>query len=138
MSTTQMSQTTYGFGVSVDLPYDEAIERTKAALKEEGFGVLTEIDVRKTLKEKIDADFEPYIILGACNPKLAHRALLAEHEIGLLLPCNVIVHDDGDGRSKVSVMDPNAAMGLVEGDAVAAVAAEAREKLQRALERLQK
>lgn len=133
-----MSQTTYGFGVSVDLPYDEAIERTKAALKEEGFGVLTEIDVRKTLKEKIDADFEPYIILGACNPKLAHRALLAEHEIGLLLPCNVIVHDDGDGRSKVSVMDPNAAMGLVEGDAVAAVAAEAREKLQRALERLQK
>ncbi|HMM41584.1 MAG TPA: DUF302 domain-containing protein [Thermomicrobiales bacterium] len=138
MSTTQMSQTTYGFGVTVDLPYDEAIERTKAALKEEGFGVLTEIDVRKTLKEKIDADFEPYIILGACNPGLAHRALLAEHEIGLLLPCNVIVHDDGDGRSKVSVMDPNAAMGLVESDAVAAVAAEAREKLQRALEALQK
>lgn len=138
MSTTQMTQTTYGFGISVDLPYDEAIEATKAALKEEGFGVLTEIDVRKTLKEKIDADFEPYIILGACNPKLAHRALQAEHEIGLLLPCNVIVHDDGDGRSKVSVMDPNAAMGLVEGDAVAAVAAEARQKLERALERLQK
>ncbi len=133
-----MSQTTYGFGVSVDLPYEEAIEATKAALKAEGFGVLTEIDVRKTLKEKIDADFEPYIILGACNPHLAHRALQAEHEIGLLLPCNVIVHDDGDGRSKVSVMDPNAAMGLVASDAVAAVAAEAREKLQRALETLQK
>lgn len=132
-----MSQTTYGFGVSIDVPYEEAIERTKAALKEFGFGVLTEIDVRKTLKEKIDADFEPYIILGACNPTLAHRALQAEHEIGLLLPCNVIVHADGDGRSKVSVMDPSAAMGLVEGDAVAAVATEARQKLQSALELLQ-
>ena len=98
----------------------------------------TEIDVRKTLKEKIDADFEPYIILGACNPKLAHRALQAEHEIGLLLPCNVIVHDDGNGRSKVSVMDPSAAMGLVGSDSIAAVAAEARETLERALEHLRK
>jgi uncharacterized protein (DUF302 family) len=133
-----MSQTTYGFGITVDLPYEEAIEATKAALKEEGFGILTEIDVRKTLKEKIDADFEPYIILGACNPKLAHRALQAEHEIGLLLPCNVIVHDDGNGRSKVSVMDPSAAMGLVGSDSIAAVAAEARETLERALEHLRK
>lgn len=123
----------YGFGVTTRLSYAEAIERTKAALKEEGFGVLTEIDVAATLKQKIDVDFEPYIILGACNPRLAHQALLAEHEIGLLLPCNVIVHSHGPHETRVSVMDPAAALGIVGNDAIAEVAAEARERLERAL-----
>jgi uncharacterized protein (DUF302 family) len=128
--------TSYGFGVTLDVPYEVAIERAKAALKEEGFGVLTEIDVKATLKQKIDAEFEPYIILGACNPQLAYRALQAEHEIGMLLPCNVIVHDEGNGRSRVSVMDPAAAMGVVDNEALQPVAAEARERLQRAMNSL--
>ena len=123
----------YGFGVTTRLPYDVARARTTAALKDEGFGVLTEIDVAATLKQKIDVDFEPYIILGACNPRLAHQALQAEHEIGLLLPCNVIVHSDGPHETRVSVMDPAAAMGIVGNDAVAQVAAEARARLERVL-----
>src|SRR5579859_5052667 len=111
-----MDHTPYGFGKNVDLPYEEAIERTKAALKTQGFGVLTEIDVKKTMKEKLDADFQPYIILGACNPQLAHKALTAESEIGLLLPCNVVVHQEDDG-SRVMVMDPEAALGIVQSKA---------------------
>jgi uncharacterized protein (DUF302 family) len=130
-----MSQnaTTYGFGTTLEVPYAEAIERTKAALKAEGFGVLTEIDIRKTLKEKIDADVDDYVILGACNPQLAHRALQAEPEIGLLLPCNVIVYAEGESRSRVAVMDPAAALGIVENPAVQPIAAEARERLERAV-----
>ena len=130
-----MEQTAYGFGKHVDVPYDEAIERTKAALKTHGFGVLTEIDVRKSMKEKLDAEFEPYIILGACNPPLAHKALMAEPEIGLLLPCNVVVHQDGNG-SRVMAMDPEAALGIVQNPALREVAAEAKTRLQRALEEL--
>ena len=130
-----MEQNAYGFGKHVNLPYDEAIERTKAALKTQGFGVLTEIDVKKTMKEKLDADFQPYVILGACNPPLAHRALTAEPEIGLLLPCNVVVHQDGDG-SRVMVMDPEAALGIVKNAALEEVAREARSRLQKALEEL--
>jgi uncharacterized protein (DUF302 family) len=127
MSTTS----TYGFGVTLDLPFDEAIERTTAALKAEGFGVLTTIDVRKTLDEKIGVAFEPYVILGACNPHLAHRALTAEHELGLLLPCNVIVHEH-DGKSAVSIVDPGQMLGMVGDNAdLQAVAAEATEKLRR-------
>lgn len=127
MSTTS----TYGFGVTLDLPFDEAIERTTAALKAEGFGVLTTIDVRKTLDEKIGVAFEPYVILGACNPHLAHRALTAEHELGLLLPCNVIVHEH-DGKSAVSIVDPGQMLGMVGDNAeLLAVAAEATEKLRR-------
>jgi uncharacterized protein (DUF302 family) len=130
-----MSQnaTTYGFGTTLEVPYAEAIERTRAALKAEGFGVLTEIDIRKTLKEKIDADVDDYVILGACNPQLAHRALQAEPEIGLLLPCNVIVYAEGESRSRVAVMDPAAALGIVENPAVQPIAAEARERLERAV-----
>jgi uncharacterized protein (DUF302 family) len=123
----------YGFGTTLDLAYAEAIDRVKAALKDEGFGVLTEIDVAATLKQKLGVEFEPYIILGACNPALAYRALQAEHEIGLLLPCNVIVHAEGEGKTRVSVMDPDAALGVVANDAIKPVAAEARERLQRAL-----
>lgn len=130
---TDLTRTAYGFGTTVSLPYDAAIEQVRAALKQEGFGVLTEIDIRATLKEKLDADFEPYIILGACNPQLAYRALQAEHEIGLLLPCNVIVHAHGEGQTAISVMDPEAALGVVGNDAISPIAAEARERLERAL-----
>src|SRR5579859_5662958 len=118
---------TYGFGSVVRLPYEQAVERTRAALKEQGFGVLTEIDVKQTMKAKLDVDFRPYVILGACNPPLAHRALSADLGIGLLLPCNVVVYDNGDGRSSVEVMDPEAALGLVgDNPDIAAVAREAR------------
>lgn len=127
MATVQQS---YGFDVTLDQPFDVAVARTKAALKAEGFGVLTEIDVRETLKQKIGAEFERYLILGACNPNLAYRALQAEHDLGLLLPCNVIVHDH-DGGTKVSIVDPAAMLGIVENPALHEVADEARERLQR-------
>ncbi len=130
-----MEQTAYGFGKHIGLPYDEAIERTKAALKTQGFGVLTEIDVKKTMKDKLDAEFQPYVILGACNPPLAHKALTAEPEIGLLLPCNVVVHQDGEG-SRVMVMDPEAALGIVKNPTLEEVAREAKARLQKALEEL--
>lgn len=125
----------YGFGAILDRPFDEAIARTKAALKEEGFGILSEIDVQATLKEKIGADFERYVILGACNPQLAHRALQAEHELGLLLPCNVIVHEHAGG-SAVAIVDPDAMLGIVNNSVLAEVAAEAKARLQRVVRRL--
>ncbi len=128
---------TYGFGASVAAPYEQAVERTKAALKEQGFGVLSEIDVKKTMKEKLDVDFRPYVILGACNPPLAHRALSTDLGIGLLLPCNVVVYDNGDGTSMVEVMDPEAALGIVgHNPAIAEVAREARTRLRKALDAL--
>lgn len=128
----------YGFGTSVAAPYEQAVERTKTALKAQGFGVLTEIDVKRTLKEKLDADFRPYIILGACNPPLAHRALEADAGVGLLLPCNVIVYDNGDGSSTVEAMDPEAALGIVgDNTAIAEVAHEAKQRLQRAIDSLE-
>src|SRR5579883_1193244 len=125
----------YGFGTRVSLPFEVAVEKTKAALKEQGFGVLTEIDVKKTLKEKLNADFRPYRILGACNPPLAHRALSAELRVGLLLPCNVVVYEDGDG-SVVEAMDPEAALGVVGNSALEPIARAAREKLQNAISSL--
>jgi uncharacterized protein (DUF302 family) len=128
---------TYGFGSVVNLSYDRAIERTRAALKEQGFGVLTEIDVRATMKAKLDADFRPYVILGGCNPPLAYRALSADLGIGLLLPCNVVVYDNLDGTSTVEAMDPRAALGLVgDNPVIAEVAEEARARLRRALDTL--
>lgn len=135
MAHTAIERTRYGFGVRLDIPYEQAVERAKAAFKEEGFGTLTEIDVKKTLKEKIGADFRRYIILGVCNPNLAYRAFQAELEIGLLLPCNVIVYEDGGG-SVVKVMDPEAALSIVGNPAVEPIAREAKEKLERALDRL--
>jgi uncharacterized protein (DUF302 family) len=124
----------YGFGTIVPMPYEATIDRTRAALKEQGFGVLTEIDVKRTLKEKLDAEFRPYVILGACNPPLAHRALSAELGIGLLLPCNVVVYDNGDGTTTVEAMDPQAALGLVGSNTeIAAVASEASARLRAAL-----
>jgi uncharacterized protein (DUF302 family) len=124
----------YGFGVSVALPYERAIERTRAALKEQGFGVLTEIDVKQTMKAKLDVEFRPYVILGACNPPLAHRALSADLGIGLLLPCNIVVYDNGDGTTTIEAMDPEAALGLLgDNPDIANVAREAKMRLQRAL-----
>lgn len=124
---------TYGLGTTVALPYAEAITRTKAALKEQGFGVLSEIDVRATLKEKRNIDFRPYVILGACNPDLAHRALESELDIGLLLPCNVVVYEV-DGGSLVEAIDPERALDIVGRPELHAIAAEAKVLLVRALE----
>lgn len=130
--------TPYGFGATVALPYDAAVERTRAALAAEGFGVLTEIDVRATLKQKLDVDFRPYVILGACNPPLAHRALSAERDIGLLLPCNVVVYaTDDPQQSRVAIMDPEAALALAQNDAIAPLAAEVKARLARVLLALQ-
>ncbi len=122
--------TPYGFGTTLPVPYEEAIPRVKEALKAEGFGVLTEIDVRKTLREKLGAEMEPYLILGACNPPLAHRALEQERDIGLLLPCNVVVRAAGQG-SRVEVADPQAMLGIVGNAELNAVADEAKRRLQR-------
>src|SRR5579859_3184617 len=120
----------YGFGTTVEAPYDQTVERTKAALKAQGFGVLTEIDVKKTMKEKLDADFRSYIILGACNPPLAHQTLSADLGVGLLLPCNVVVYDNGDGSSSVEAIDPEAALGLIgQTPTVAAIARDAKGRL---------
>ena len=122
-----------GFDTSVAAPLDEAIARTKAALKEQGFGVLTEIDVRQTLRDKIGVEFAPYVILGACNPGLAHRALQAEPSVGLLLPCNVVVREVG-GRSEVAAVDPEQMLGMFGGDAaIRGVAAEASAGLRAAI-----
>lgn len=127
----------YGFGTTLDTPYEETVARVRAALAAEGFGVLTEIDVRATLKAKIDVDFRPYIILGACNPPLAHRALAAETEIGLLLPCNVVVHaGDEEGTTVVSIMDPEAALSLTGNDAIASVATDVKARMQRVVDAL--
>lgn len=128
--------TDYGLRVTLNVPYEEAIERATAALKEEGFGVLTEIDVKATLKKKLDADFQRYVILGACNPNLAHQALQNELEIGLLLPCNVIVYETDEGQSVVSLVDPLAMLGVVESESLQKVANEANARLTRVSEKL--
>jgi uncharacterized protein (DUF302 family) len=134
-----MEETRYGLRVVVPLPYEQALTRTTDALKAEGFGVLTTIDVQQTLKQKLDQDFRKYAILGACNPPLAHRALRAELEIGLLLPCNVIVYETTPGRSTVAAMAPIAALGIVgDNGELQEVAKEADQRLRRALASLEK
>ena len=130
-----MTENRYGITTRLEVPYEEAVEKTKAALKEEGFGVLTEIDVKATLKQKLSADFRKYVILGACNPPLAHRALQAELEIGLLLPCNVIVYEE-DGGAVVSAFDPLVAMSMAENPALEEVATTVNAKLRRVIESL--
>jgi uncharacterized protein (DUF302 family) len=117
-------------------PFETALEKTRKALQDEGFGVLTEIDVRATLKKKLDVEFRNYMILGACNPPFAHRALEAEPNIGLLLPCNVVVQERADDTVEVSAIDPVAAMQVVENEDLKVVATEVREKLQRVVESL--
>lgn len=126
----------YASRTLLDLPYEQAIEKVTSALKEEGFGVLTEIDVQATLKQKLDVDFRKYMILGACNPSLAHEALKVENEIGLLLPCNVIVYED-DGKSVVSIIDPVSMFGVVKNPDLDSVAEDARARLQRVIKSLQ-
>jgi len=130
------TQTKYGIEIRLPLPYDQAVERVTEALQGEGFGVLTEIDVKATLKKKLDVDFRRYVILGACNPPLAHRALSTELDIGLLLPCNVIVYEDGEG-SVVSAADPSAMMDVSGNPDLQPIAREARERLERAIEALE-
>ena len=132
-----IEETRYGLRVHVDAPYEDAVAKVTEALKVEGFGVLTTIDVRQTLKQKLDADFRKYVILGACNPPLAHRALSAELEIGLLLPCNVIVYEREPGQTTVAAMAPVAAMGVVgDNPELHAVAGEADARLRRMLNAL--
>lgn len=128
--------TAYGFSKKLDVTYEQALEKATAALKEQGFGVLTEIDVQATLKKKLGADFRRYVILGACNPPLAHQALSAELEIGLLLPCNVIVYETEDGGAVVSAMNPAAAMELVGNPTLTEVAKQVTAKLQQAVDKL--
>lgn len=125
----------YGMGGPVALDYADAVEKTKEALKSEGFGVLSEIDVQATLKTKIGADVEPYVILGACNPTLAHQALSAEPDLGLLLPCNVVVYQR-EGTVWVKAIEPHKMLSVVENPGVDAIAAQVREKLERVLARI--
>jgi uncharacterized protein (DUF302 family) len=125
-----------GFGKNVNMSFDEAVTKVTAALQAEGFGVLTEIDVAGTLKKKLDKDMPPYRILGACNPPLAHRAISAEPEIGMLLPCNVVVRQTESGEVRVEFMDPQAVLPLIEKEGIAEVAGEVREKLQRVMNAL--
>jgi uncharacterized protein (DUF302 family) len=126
----------YHFSKTLDVPFDTAIVKATEALKREGFGVLTEIDVQSTLKQKIGVDFRKYRILGACNPGLAHRALQAEDKIGTMLPCNVIVQEHADGKVEVSAIDPIASMQAVANPGLATVATEVQGKLRRVIEGL--
>jgi uncharacterized protein (DUF302 family) len=127
--------TSLGLTVHLQADFDTARQRAIDALKAEGFGVLTEIDVKATMKNKLDVDFRPYSILGACNPSLAHRALSAAPEVGLLLPCNVTVSSEGDG-TQVSAVNPLQMLGIVQNETLEAVATEAYERLNRAMQRL--
>ncbi|MDE3056665.1 MAG: DUF302 domain-containing protein [Bacteroidota bacterium] len=122
----------YGFSKNVALPYEQAVAKVTEELKKEGFGILTTIDVRKTLKQKLNVDFEKYIILGACNPPFAHKALQADEQIGLLLPCNVIVYEK-EGRTTVGVFDPLVMTVVLDNDAMKPIAEEIRQKLQRVM-----
>jgi len=126
-----------GFQSTLNLSYEAALEKVTAALKAEGFGVLTSIDVKETMKKKLDVDFRKYTILGACNPPLAHKALTACPDVGLLLPCNVIVYEEGDG-AVVNIIDPISMTNFIQDPALESVAEEARQRLKRVSEAIQK
>lgn len=126
----------YGFGCTLNAPLEEAVNKTTEVLKSEGFGVLTTIDVQATLEAKLGVERKPYMILGACNPQLAYRALQAEPEVGLLLPCNVIIYEDEPGISHVSIVDPLQMLGIVENENLSVVATEAEERLRRVADKL--
>ena len=133
-----VEQTTrYGIATTVEMDVARAVARTKEELSREGFGVLSEIDISATMKKKLDVDFPPYIILGACNPPLAHQALMAERDIGLLLPCNVVVYEaDLPGRSVVAAMDPVEALALTGNEAIRPIAVDVKSRLSRVLARV--
>jgi uncharacterized protein (DUF302 family) len=131
----QLEITPCAITTTVDLEFDEAVARIREELSVEGFGILTEIDVQATLEQKLDVHGEPYLILGACNPPLAHRGLEIEPDLGVLLPCNVVVRADRN-QVRVSAMEPNAAMELAANPALAPLAAEARKRIERALSRI--
>ena len=126
----------YYISAKLQVPFDDAIARTEAALKIEGFGVISRIDIQQTLKSKIDVDFRPYTILGACNPTLAHEALQLEDKVGLMLPCNVIVQQSGSDEVEVAAIDPVASMQAIRNPELMKAAAVVRDKLERAIERL--
>jgi len=125
----------FGLHLRLDMPYQQAVERVKSALQAEGFGVLTEIDVQATLKKKLNADFRNYVILGVCNPPLAYRAFQADLDIGLFLPCNVIIYEDGPG-SVVSIMDPISMLGVIQNPELQPVGNEACARLERVFKAL--
>ncbi len=129
--------TAYGFETKLNVPFDTALEKTTAALKAQGFGILTEIDVKATLKKKLDVDFRRYIILGACNPPLAYQALQDELDVGLLLPCNVVLYETDANEIVVSIVDPVVMLGIIDNDKIAAVATEAKIRLTRVIETLE-
>jgi uncharacterized protein (DUF302 family) len=126
----------YHYSKVTDQSFDDAIENVTALLKDEGFGVLTEIDVKETLKKKLDVDFKKYRILGACNPNFAHQALQAEDKIGVMLPCNVIVEEHEDGKVEVTAVDPVASMQAVSNNSLKPIAEEVRESLQKVIDQL--
>jgi len=126
----------YYLSRTVDAAFDDVVQRVTAALKEEGFGVLTDIDVQATLKTKLGADMPPYRILGACNPAFAHQALQIENKLGVLLPCNVIVRDAGDGQTEVAAIDPVASMDRTGNPELASIAEEVRVRLRHAVQRV--
>ena len=129
-----MKQTNYGLSKTSQLSYEQALEKVTAELQKEGFGVLTEIDVKATLKKKLDVDFKPYKILGACNPPFAYKALQAEEQIGLMLPCNVIVYVNDAGETVVSAINPMASMQTVQNPALEGIGSQVAEKLRRVIQ----
>ena len=136
VSAQQQELTTYGFSKTLNLAYAEVVEKTKAALKEEGFGVLCEIDIKEKLREKLGVDFRNYVILGACNPPLAYETLQREINIGLLLPCNVVVYD-AEGQTVVSAVDAAKMLSVVGNPTLQSTAAVINEKLRRVIDRIE-
>jgi uncharacterized protein (DUF302 family) len=133
---TRGRSTRYAYGRTLEMPFENALERTRSALLAEGFGVLFELDLRAKLQEKLGVDMRRYVILGACNPPIAHRALLAERDLGLLLPCNVIVYEEDDGRSTVKAIDALQMLSVTGNRELDAGAHEVNERLQKVIEAL--
>lgn len=131
-----VEEASYYLSTTVDLSYEEAVAKVKEALKEEGFGVLTEIDVKATLKEKLNLDVPPYVILGACNPPFAHQALEAEPHVGVLLPCNVTVRQMSEGKVEVAAMNPEGALGVIQNARLQSIGMEVKKKLKKVLENI--